>query len=78
MDPDEFSWSEWIEHDDCGWPKGVEPDEVVWPEINGDVLSPMPAHNLDWYFPNDPVTRYRRRIWKHYRQIDFVQEALKA
>ncbi|MEL6584026.1 MAG: hypothetical protein AAFQ36_09355 [Pseudomonadota bacterium] len=61
---DDFEWSPWIYHDDSGWPQGVEPDEVVWPQVGRDLLSPMPAINLSWRCPGDPVTRYRRREWR--------------
>lgn len=61
---EEFEWSDPIQHDNRGWPEGVEPDEVVWPRVSRDWLPPVAAVSIDWCHSDDPVTAYRRRIWK--------------
>lgn len=59
----EEAWGPWIEHDDCGMPANVTPDTIVQTrmKLDGDVLSPMLARELDWSFASDPVGSYRIR-----------------
>lgn len=57
----EWKWTDWIAHNDQGRPAGLEPDEIVIADLSGDILSPMPANDIDWHCPGDPVTRYKRR-----------------
>lgn len=58
-----MKWTPWILHDDSGFPRGVEPDEIVKARMaDGYVLAPMPASNIGWHCPGDPVVAYKRRV----------------
>jgi hypothetical protein len=71
---EQWHWSEWIAHDDKGWPEGVEPDEIVLADIDGDIMTPMPACRISWHCPGDPVRRFRRRIWSAPAQAEKTRE----
>ena len=62
-------WTPWIKHDDRGWPQGLTRDEIVIADISGDIMSPMPAGDIDWRCPSDPVLRFRRARHPQVRKL---------
>lgn len=54
-------WGPWKEHIQGACP--VDPDAIVRCEMghtgSGDIIGPMPAADIDWNFPGDPVARYQ-------------------
>lgn len=61
-------WGDWIHHEPgpCPVPSGEVVQVAFGP---GDILSPMPAKDIDWDCPGDQVIKYRRRESQSMRML---------
>mgnify|MGYP003650935632 CR=1 FL=1 len=56
-------WTEWKNH--TQGPMPVPPATIVIAKLgNGDELSPMPASDMDWNYPGDPIVQFKVRVSK--------------
>lgn len=70
-------WGNWIR-----WEQGPMPvpaNEIVQVAFGpDDILAPMPAGDIDWDFPGDPVVKYRRRESEAFRKLQGIAAAPKG